>query len=204
MKKQTALVAALLTAGLSISSMFSSCSNAQTTTVEPCSATVSDSTARLPIAYINVDSLLLNYQFAKDLNEELIRKTEDARMTLNSQAASLEKEVNEFQRKLQTNAFLSEERAQQEANRLQKKKDALDQQNVTMQQELAQQQAQMNARLGDTIRQVLKEYNDRKKFELIFSNTMYDNILLDFPKYDITDEVLSILNTRYAAQAEKK
>jgi outer membrane protein len=125
-------------------------------------------------------------------------------MTLNSQAASLEKEVNEFQRKLQTNAFLSEDRAQQEANRLQKKKDALDQQNVSIQQELAQQQAQMNARLGDTIRTVLKEYNDQKHFELIFSNTMYDNILIDFPKYDITNEVLTILNDRYAAQNPKK
>jgi outer membrane protein len=125
-------------------------------------------------------------------------------MTLNSQAASLEKEVNEFQRKLQTNAFLSEDRAQQEANRLQKKKDALDQQNLSIQQELAQQQAQMNARLGDTIRTVLKEYNDQKHFELIFSNTMYDNILIDFPKYDITNEVLTILNDRYAAQNPKK
>jgi outer membrane protein len=203
MKKQIALGAACLCAGLSMTGVFSSCNDAKTTTVEPCSATVSDS-ARLPIAYINVDSLLINYQFAKDLNEELIRKTEDARMTLNSQAAALEKEVNEFQRKLQTNAFLSEDRAQQEANRLQKKKDALDQQNVSIQQDLAQQQAQMNARLGDTIRMVLKEYNDQKHFELIFSNTMYDNILIDFPKYDITNEVLAILNNRYAAQNPSK
>jgi outer membrane protein len=80
----------------------------------------------------------------------------------------------------------------------------LDQQNVSIQQELAQQQAQMNARLGDTIRTVLKEYNDQKHFELIFSNTMYDNILIDFPKYDITNEVLTILNDRYAAQNPKK
>jgi outer membrane protein len=203
MKKQFALVSACLCVGLSMASVFTSCSDVKTTTVEPCSVSVSDS-SRLPVAYINVDSLLLNYQFAKDLNEELIRKTEDARMTLNSQAAALEKEVNEFQRKLQTNAFLSEDRAQQEANRLQKKKDALDQQNVSIQQELAQQQAQMNARLGDTIRTVLKEYNDQKHFELIFSNTMYDNILIDFPKYDITNEVLTILNDRYAAQNPKK
>jgi outer membrane protein len=124
-------------------------------------------------------------------------------MTLNSQAQSLEKEYNEFQRKLQTNAFLSEDRAQQEANRLQKKKDALDQQSALMQQDLAQQQAQMNARLGDTIRNFLKEYNAQKKYEMIFSNTMYDNILIDFPNYDITNEVLTLLNDRYAAQPSK-
>jgi len=29
---------------------------------------------KLPIAYINIDSLLLHYQFAKDANESLIKK----------------------------------------------------------------------------------------------------------------------------------
>lgn len=197
MKKHFSIVSALLLAGACVSGIVS-CADSKTTAVEPACRVVMSDTCRLPIAYINVDSLLMNYEFAKDLNEELIRKTEDARMTLNSQAASLEKEVNEFQRKLQTNAFLSEERAQQEANRLQKKKDALDQQNLKMQQDLAQEQAQMNARLGDSIRNFLKEYNEVKKFEMIFSNTMYDNILLDFPRYDITGEVLTQLNQRYS------
>lgn len=197
MKKYFSMVSALLLAGACVSGI-SSCADSKTTAVESTCRVVMSDTCRLPIAYINVDSLLMNYEFAKDLNEELLRKTEDARMTLNSQAASLEKEVNDFQRKLQTNAFLSEDRAQQEANRLQKKKDALDQQNMKMQQDLAQQQAQMNARLGDSIRNFLKEYNEVKKFEMIFSNTMYDNILLDFPRYDITGEVLEQLNQRYA------
>lgn len=196
MKKHFSIVSALLLAGACASGIVS-CADSKTTAVEPACRVVMSDTCRLPIAYINVDSLLMNYEFAKDLNEELIRKTEDARMTLNTQAASLEKEVNEFQRKLQTNAFLSEDRAQQEANRLQKKKDALDQQNLKMQQDLAQEQAQMNARLGDSIRNFLKEYNEVKKFEMIFSNTMYDNILLDFPRYDITGEVLIQLNQRY-------
>ena len=199
MKKHFLLTSALFIAGASVIG-FSSCTDSKAPVVEPaCTVTLSDS-CRLPIAYINVDSLLLNYEFAKDLNEELIRKTEDARMTLNGQAADLEKEVNDFQRKLQTNAFLSEERAQQEANRLQKKKDALDQQNVKMQQDLAQQQAQMNARLGDSIRNFLTEYNAVKKYEMIFSNTMYDNILIDFPRYDITAEVLQLLNARYVKE----
>lgn len=173
-----------------------SCSNNQQGAVAP-AATFAEG-ATLPIAYVNTDSLLANYDMAKDLNEELIKKTEDARANLNSQAASLEKEVNEFQRKVQTNAFLSEERAQSEANRLQNKKDQLDQLNYKLQNDLAQEQAQMNSRLSDTIHAVLKEYNEVKKFELILSNTMYDNILLDNPKYDITGELLEILNARYA------
>ena len=190
MKKSTIFAAAIaVLAGLA------SCSNnQQSPVVAP--VTMGEGVT-LPIAYVNTDSLLSNYDFAKDLNEELIKKTEDARANLNSQAASLEKEMNEFNRKLQTNAFLSEDRAQKEANRLQNKQQQLEQLNYKLQNDLAQQQAQMNSRLSDTIHAVLKEYNEIKKFELILSNTMYDNILIDNPKYDITGELLEILNSRY-------
>ncbi len=186
---------ALLMAGTLMGGM-TSCNNNQQSTA--CAPIVASDSLRLPVAYINVDSLLVNYDFAKDLNEELIKKTEDARMNVNSQAQALEKDYAQFQRKLQTNAFLSEERAQQEASKLQAKKDELDQLNYKLQNDLAQQQAQMNARLSDTIRNFVKEYNEEMHFELIFTNTMYDNILIDAPKYDITADVLKRLNERYA------
>ena len=189
MKKSTIFASALAVA---LFGGLASCSNNQQTPTA--AATPLAEGAALPIAYVNTDSLLTNYDMAKDLNEELIKKTEDARANLNSQAASLEKEMTEFNRKLQTNAFLSEERAQSEANRLQNKQNQLEQLNYKLQNDLAQEQAQMNARLSDTIQAVLKEYNEVKKFELILSNTMHDNILLDNEKYDITGELLEILN----------
>ena len=65
---------------------------------------------KLPIAYINVDSLLSNYQFAKDANESLIKKQEDSRLNINTKARQLQVEMGEFQRKLEANAFLSRER----------------------------------------------------------------------------------------------
>ena len=192
MKKSSIVAAAI---AVLFAGSLASCSNSQPS-ITPASSIVEG--ASLPIAYVNTDSLLANYNMAKDLNEELIKKTEDARASINSQAAALEKEVNEFQRKVQTNAFLNEQRAQSEANRLQNKKDQLDQLNYKLQNDLAQEQAQMNDRLIDTIQSVLKDYNAVKKFELILSNTMHDNILLDNPKYDITNELLEILNSRYA------
>ena len=192
MKKSSIVAAAI---AVLFAGSLASCSNSQPS-ITPASSIAEG--ASLPIAYVNTDSLLANYNMAKDLNEELIKKTEDARASINSQAAALEKEVNEFQRKVQTNAFLNEQRAQSEANRLQNKKDQLDQLNYELQNGLAQEQAQMNDRLIDTIQSVLKEYNAVKKFELILSNTMHDNILLDNPKYDITNELLEILNSRYA------
>ncbi|MEG1616361.1 MAG: OmpH family outer membrane protein [Bacteroidales bacterium] len=155
------------------------------------------SLAQLPLAYINIDSLLTNYNYAKDLNEALLRKQENSRASINEKGKALERDVADFQRKVQSNAFLSEQRAQQEAQRLQKQEADLNEMSNRLSNELMLEQQKMNAQLNDSIHNFLKEYNKTKKYEFIFSNTMGDNILIANPKYDITQEVLEMLNQRY-------
>lgn len=157
----------------------------------------STQTVKLPIAYVNVDSLLLNYQFAKESNETLLKQQEDSRLDLNVKARQLQGEMAEFQRKLENNAFLSRERAEQEQNRLMRKEQDLQQLNATLSQELMEVQQRISEELRDTINAFLKEYNMDKKFEMIISNTANDNILLANEGYDITDEVIAILNERF-------
>jgi outer membrane protein len=162
--------------------------------------TGNDSTAsvRLPIAYVNIDSLLLNYQFAKESNESLMKKQEDSRLDLNVKARQLQSEMAEFQRKLENNAFLSRERAEQEQNRLMRKEQDLQQLNAKLSQELMDVQQKVSEELRDSINAFLKEYNKEKKYELILSNTSSDNILLSNDIYDITKEVTEALNQRYS------
>ena len=155
---------------------------------------------KLPVAYINVDSLLLHYQFAKDANESLIRKQEDSRLKINTSARQLQAEMADFQRKLENNAFLSRDRAQQEQTRLQKKQQELQQMDADLSKQLVQIQQKLNEQLRDTINKFLKEYNKDKKYALIFSNTSNDNILYADKSYDITEEVPKILNERFSAK----
>lgn len=157
----------------------------------------STQTVKLPIAYVNVDSLLLNYQFAKESNETLLKQQEDSRLDLNVKARQLQGEMAEFQRKLENNAFLSRERAEQEQNRLMRKEQDLQQLNATLSQELMEVQQRISEELRDTINAFLNEYNIDKKYEMIISNTANDNILLANEGYDITDEVIAILNERF-------
>jgi outer membrane protein len=153
---------------------------------------------RLPIAYVNIDSLLLNYQFAKESNENLMKKQEDSRLDLNVKARQLQEEMAEFQRKLQNNAFLSRERAESEQNRLMRKEQDLQQLNAKLSQELMDVQQKVSEQLRDSINIFLKAYNKDKKFELILSNTSSDNILIANDAYDITKEVTEELNKRYS------
>ena len=154
----------------------------------------------LPIAYINVDSLLLNYQLAKKANESLIKKQEDSRLSINTKARQLQTEMSEFQRKLEANAFLSRERAEQEQSRLLKRQEDLRELDGQLSQQLMQVQQKMSEQLRDTINSFLKEYNKDQKYQLILSNTSSDNILYATEGLDITPEITDLLNKRYAAK----
>ncbi|MDD4992661.1 MAG: OmpH family outer membrane protein [Paludibacter sp.] len=153
---------------------------------------------KLPIAYINVDSLLLHYQFSKDANESLTKKQEDSRLTINTRARELQTEMAEFQKKLENNAFLSRERAEQEQLRLQKKQQELQQLDGKLSQQLMQVQQKMSEELRDTINAFLKDFNKDHKYEMIISNTANDNVLYAGKGYDITSEVTKLLNERCA------
>ncbi len=183
---------------LAVTVLFSSCNKKATKTDEVAVNTKNtNSNIKLPIAYINVDSLLLHYQFAKDANESLIRKQEDSRLKINTMARQLQGEMADFQHKLENNAFLSRDRAQQEQTRLQKKQQDLQEMDANLSKQLVQIQQKLNEQLRDTINKFLKEYNKDKKYGLIFSNTSNDNILFADKSYDITEEVTKILNERF-------
>jgi outer membrane protein len=153
---------------------------------------------KLPIAYVNVDSLLLHYEFAKESNESLIKKQEDSRLRINTLARQLQNEMGDFQNKLENNAFLSRDRAQQEQTRLQKKQQDLQELDGNLSKQLLQVQQKMSEQLRDTINNFIKEYNKKHKYQLIISNTSSDNILYADKTYDITAEVTKLLNERYA------
>ena len=153
----------------------------------------------LPVAYVNVDSLLSNYNYSKDLNERILKMQEDYRLDMTQRSNALRTELNDFQRKYEANAFLTTERAQQEGNRLQKKQEELQNYAAKKEQELAAKQMELNGQLRDTIVAQLTTFNQTKGYQIIFSNTMGDNILLSNPAYDITAEFLEVLNKNYSS-----
>lgn len=158
---------------------------------------MNDSSVTLPVAYVNVDSLLMNYNFAKDLNEALMRTEESSRASLTQKERQLNAAAQEFQRKLQNNAFLSQERAEQEQQRILKMQQEYQQMAERLGQEFALEQQKLNMELSDTVKVRLVEFNKDKGYQIIYSNTGSDNILFADDKYDITKEVTEFLNKKY-------
>lgn len=155
-------------------------------------------TTNMKIAYVEIDTLLLKYNFWNDVNEEMIKREENVRATLTQKGRELEKEAQEFQRKYETNAFVSPERAQQEYTRIGKKQQDLQDLQTRLTDELAKDQAKNNLILRDSINSFLKDYNKDKGYSMIISNG-FDNLLYADPTYNITMEIVNGLNARYTA-----
>jgi len=151
----------------------------------------------LPVAYVNLDSILQGYTFALEAQDKLMIRQENARLELNQKARTLQNEMVDFQRKLENNAFLSRERAESEQQRILKKQQDLENREAQLTQEILQENQQLQAQLADTILSYLKEYNADGRYQMIFSNNAKDNILLSVEGYDITAEVVAALNARY-------
>ena len=191
MKKLSLLFLSVLT--------FVACSNQKTDTATAPEAAKLDGQSLMPKAVVNVDSILSQYTFAKESNEKLIKKQEDSRVNINTKARQLQNEMADFQRKLENNAFLSRERAEQESRRLQQKEADLQQLDRQLSQELVTEQQKLSTQLRDSINAAIKALNKDNKYHLVLStNSLNDNILYSAPEYDITGDVIEYLNTNYS------
>ena len=170
---------------------------AETTSATTCNMKVEEG-FRLPIAVINVDSLLQSYDLNLEESDRLMRKGEDMRLDLNQRANSLQNEMIDFQKKLENQAFLSRERAEAEQRRLVKKEQDLNVLAQEKEQELMLEQQQLSVRLLDSVNSVVRTLNADGKYHLVITTSaLNNNVLFAAPEYDITAEAIELLNERY-------
>lgn len=159
---------------------------------------VCDTTPALKIAYVDIDTLLTNYKLWIELNEEMIRKEENIRTTLNEKAKDLQADFEEFERKLNNNGFVTRERAESEQNRILKKRQDLEQLQERLSNELAIENNKNNVLFRDSINAFINDYNKVKGYNVILSR-IGDNILYIDSDMNITQEIIDGLNARYEA-----
>jgi outer membrane protein len=199
MKKNIVLA---LFAGL----FFASCNN-QSPKLDNEPTAISDSNAQvsLKVAYIEVDSLMTQFDFAKEKSKELEKKSLNARNTLTQKGNQLQSAANNFQQKLQNNGFTSREQAESVQAALQRQQNDLAALQARLENELASEQQKFLQALQDSLNNFLAIYNKDKKYDMIVNKSA---ILFADKKFDITQDVINGLNKRYKkapeAAAKKK
>lgn len=186
---------------LTLAAMMVSCNNASPKMDDQPAA--GDATATgLKIAYVEVDSLMTQYDFAKDYSVTLQKKSNNARNTLTQKGNALQAAVNNFQQKLNNNGFTSREQAASQQAAIERQQRDLQELQARLENELANETAKFNETLRDSLQSFLKDYNKEKQFSLILTK-QGDNILLADKKFDITQDVINGLNKRYKPAAKK-
>ncbi|NDV58383.1 OmpH family outer membrane protein [Bacteroides sp. 519] len=184
--------------------LFAQCSGNAGNTPNTTSSNGAGVSSDMKIAFVEIDTLLVQYNFWNDLNMAMVQKEENVRATLNQEARKLEKEMQEFQRKVENNAFVSRERYEQEQARIIKKQQDLQNLQNRLSEELATENQKNNLMLRDSINSFMKEYIKDHPYNMIISNTGFDNLLYADPKHNITQEIVEGLNKKYGPSTANK
>lgn len=157
----------------------------------------------LTIAYIQLDTLMSQYQLYKDYSEVLTRKGTNIQNTLAQKQQTLEKHVSAFQKKYEGNGFTTRDELERAQNNLQQEQNDLQALAERLNTEFNAEQARINEEARDSIQLFLKQYNKTKKYDYVLVKAG-DNMLIANPKYDITNEVVKGLNKRYKGLPDAK
>ena len=150
--------------------------------------------AELKIAYVEVDSIMTQYTFAKEYSALLEKKGQNIQATLAQKQQNLQAAAANFQQKIQQNALTREQAEAIQAGLQKQSNDVGLQQRLSN--EFAAEQAKYNNALHDSIAHYLAAYNKDKKYSIILSKSG-DNLLYADKAYDITNEVINGLNKAY-------
>ncbi len=158
---------------------------------------------QLKIAYVDSDSLLAKYDYAKDLETELKAYQTAQEKSYQQQMTQFQ---NDYQNYLKTGENMTLSQQQETEAQLKKRADKL----ATLEQELSakilQKQMDSNIELLNRIFAFVREYNaDNQQFDIILRKTFNDSPSLYMnPAMDITNEIIEGLNKEYKEVKAKK
>ncbi len=161
-----------------------------------------DSTGLINIAYVNLDTLLMEYKYSIKLNEDLLTEQAKAKANLESRVRSFEKKYNDFSEKMRLGSFMSQASMESQQNELMQEQTNIEQLDQTLNEQLMQKQMVMNEELYDSIMNYMNVYNQTAGYTLILGNAAGSSILYAEQGMDITHDIIEKLNERYAKSKE--
>ena len=172
--------------------------NEEETTVETAQPA---ETTGLKIAYVELDTLMSQYQLYKDYSEVLTRKGNNIQKTLAQKQRALESHAASVQKKYESNEFTTRDELERAQASIEKEQRDLAELADRLQNEFAMEQARINEEARDSIQSFLKRYQKTKNYDYVMIKAG-DNLLIANPKYNITNDIVKGLNKRYKVKPD--
>lgn len=145
-------------------------------------------------AYIDTSKLMKEYTEAKDVEAKFKSKSDEMGHQLELEIKRFKADAANFQRNAQANGQLW---AQQNGMALQKREQELQYAQQMMSQQLQLQMGTEMDSLVSGIKKYIKSYGKEKGYSYIYGTGESATILYAEDKYDITSEVIKLLNDKY-------
>ena len=150
---------------LSLVAAMSSCSkNAEKATEETAG---SEQTVGLKIAYVELDTLMSQYQLYKDYSELLTRKGNNIQNTLAQKQRTLETHAAQMQKKYESNGFTTRDELERAQASIQREQEDLQELAARLNGEFNEEQARINDEARDSIQAFLKVFNRTHKYDYV-------------------------------------
>lgn len=156
----------------------------------------SEQTVGLKIAYVELDTLMSQYQLYKDYSEVLSRKGNNIQTTLAQKQCTLESHAAALQKKYESNGFTTRDELERAQASIQREQEDLQELAARLNNEFNEEQARINEEARDSIQNFLKQFNRTRKYDYVMIKAG-ENLLIANPKFDITKDVVKGLNKRY-------
>jgi outer membrane protein len=158
------------------------------------------STVQSGIVYVDLERLLLEYQYSIDLNQQSVRQKSSLEGRMQKELSAFEAEMESYQNKLARGGFISTQSAENKKEELIQKQQELQELKMNLENEWYAHEQELERKLYESIVNYLKELSSREGYHYVLSQVAGSDVLVANPKLDITDTVLFELNARYTAQ----
>ncbi len=190
--KTTASIFTKITLGVLIAGSIAAC-NTPKTNDKPAAAAPDN---KETVVFINQDTLLNKYDYAKDVNKTMQDKGKTAQGDLASRGQAFQREVAEYQKNATT---MPADQRQSTEQRLQRENQELQgyQQNATAQ--FQNEQASQAGKVYDKIADFVKGYSKEKGYKMVLMYSKANpTVLYGDASLDVTADVIKRLNDAYA------
>ncbi|MCM1176543.1 MAG: OmpH family outer membrane protein [Bacteroidales bacterium] len=155
------------------------------------------------IVYVDLDRILQEYDMANDLRSVVETKVQNIQAEVTRKGKKLEKDVNDFQEKM-NKGLMTRSVAEVQAQKLDQQQQEFNSYAQQKQNEINEEQMVMMNQLADAIKTYIDSYNTEKQYAMILTNQGGAPVISADASLDITDDVLAGLNEEYVRNKNKK
>lgn len=153
------------------------------------------------IAFVNIDSVIYNFDMFYDRREDLMSKQQKADSELTSKGNQYERSAKDYQDKV-TKGLVTRATAAEMEQALYQQQQELITLRDNLQTNLLEEEQVMNRQIVDYITSFLEENKEEYNFQYILGKSFGSVVLYGDSALDITDRLTAALNKKY--QVEKK